>query len=50
MEYLGTQNQDKSYATKDLIASALNGYYTDTQVDELYDSAINEAARNRTPL
>ena len=48
MEYLGTQNQDKSYATKDLIASALNGYYTDTQVDELYDSAINEVARNRT--
>ena len=47
MEYLGTQNADKSIATKDLIADSLTDYYKDTQVDELFDDAVNEVYKNR---
>lgn len=47
MEYLGTQSQDKSVATKDLIAASLTEYYKDTQVDELIDSAVEEVYKNR---
>lgn len=47
MEYLGTQSQDKSIATKDLIAASLTEYYKDTQVDELFDSAVEEVYKNR---
>lgn len=47
MEYLGTQNNDKSIATKDLIEDALADYYTGSKVDDVVGDVYTEMYKNR---